>query len=88
MPDYPMTYSDKHGAFFGRTDDHGNVAVLHVDDGSAATRLDASVYPVTYREDDNGSVIVGSSELSARYEHAAGIVLTLADAQTLGIAIE
>lgn len=63
------------GTFFGRLDDNGNVVVLHVEDGAAATRLDASVYPV-------------NSDLSARYEHAAGIVLTRADALRIGIKIE
>ena len=70
-----MAYSDKYGSFFGRVTPQGNVAVLHVDDGSAATRLDASVYPV-------------NSELSARYEHAAGITLTTADAAALGLEVE
>jgi hypothetical protein len=69
-----MAYSDKHGEFFGRKAD-GGVAVLHIADGEAATRLDASVYPV-------------GSELSARYEHPEGIVLSEADAATLGIEIE
>lgn len=69
------TYSDKHGEFFGRINEDGNVDVLHVEDGSAATRLDASVYPV-------------GSDVSARYEHPAGIVLTRDDATKLGIEIE
>ena len=68
------TYSDKHGDFFGRINQDGNVDVLHID-GAAATRLDASVYPV-------------GSDVSARYEHPAGIVLTRADADKLGIEIE
>lgn len=70
-----MTYTDKYGEFFGRLDEHGNVVVLHVAEGEAATRLDTSVYPV-------------GSELSARYEHPAGIVLSRADADRLGIEIE
>lgn len=69
------TYTDQHGEFFGRINEDGNVDVLHVEDGSAATRLDASVYPV-------------GSDVSARYEHPAGIVLTRADANRLGIEIE
>lgn len=70
-----MTYSDQHGEFFGRINDAGNVDVLHVEDGAAATRLDAGVYPV-------------GSDVSARYEHPAGIVLSRADADKLGIEIE
>ena len=69
-----MAYTDQHGEFFGRTNENGNVDVLHAD-GSAATRLDASVYPV-------------GSDVSARYEHPAGIVLTRADADRLGLEIE
>ena len=70
-----MTYSDKYGTFFGRVNSDGDVDVLHVSDGYAARRLDASVYPV-------------GSELSDRYEHADGITLSIADAKKLGIEIE
>lgn len=69
-----MVYSDKHGTFFGRLTEEGTVAVLHVD-GDAATRLDASVYPV-------------GSNVSARHEHPQGIVLTADDAAMLGLEIE
>ncbi len=70
-----MSYSDQYGKFFGRLDGRGNVAVLHVEDGAAATRLDAAVYPI-------------GSQLSARYEHPEGIVLSRADAKSLGLEIE
>lgn len=70
-----MNYSDKYGTFFGRVDIDGYVVVLHAEDGEVATRLDANVYPV-------------ESEFSARYEHAAGIRLTVADTEKLGIKIE
>lgn len=70
-----MAYSDKYGEFFGELNEDGNVRVMHVEDGASATRLDASVYPV-------------GSDLSARYEHPAGIVITRADAERLGIEIE
>jgi hypothetical protein len=70
-----MTYRDKHGEFFGRLNESGNVNVLHVEDGYPATRLDAGVYPV-------------GSRLSARYEHAAGVVLTWSDSVKLGIDIK
>lgn len=83
-----MAYSDKYGEFFGRHDEHGNIAILHVSDGAAATRLDASVYPVLYRQDDDGNTVEHSSELSARYEHAQGIALAEDDANRLGIEIE
>ena len=68
-------YADKYGSFFGRYDDDGNVIVLHIKDGTEATELDASVYPV-------------GSELSARYEHPEGITLRPHDAEKLGIEIE
>jgi hypothetical protein len=71
-----MTYSDKHGEFFGRkADGSGFVMVLHVEDGAPATRLDANVYPV-------------GSELSARHEHPEGILLHAHDAAALGLDIE
>lgn len=70
-----MTYSDKHGTFFGRLDSSGNVVVLHVEDGAAATRLDAPVYPL-------------GSALSARYEHAEGLILKRVDAENIGLEIE
>lgn len=60
--------------FFGRINDTGTVDVFHVD-GSAATRLDASVYPV-------------GSTFSARYEHPGGITLRAADAQRIGLSVE
>lgn len=69
-----MAYSDKRGEFFGRFNEDGNVVVLHLT-GEAATRLDASVYPV-------------GSELSTRHEHAEGIVLTPEDAAKIGLEVE
>jgi hypothetical protein len=68
-------YSDKHGEFFGRINELGNVDVLHVEDGAVATRIDANVYPV-------------GSTVSARYEHPTGIVLSRFDAAALGIMID
>jgi hypothetical protein len=69
-----MSYKDKFGSFFGRVNDDGNVIVFH-DSGETATQLDADAWPV-------------GSHLSARYEHATGIVLTRADADRLNIAVE
>jgi len=71
-----MTYSDKHGEFFGRIDENGNVAVFH-ESGEAATRMDCSLYAV----DSDGSS-------SVRYEHPDGIVITRADAEKIGLEIE
>ena len=59
---------------FGRINENGNVTVFEAD-GSTATRIDANVYPV-------------GSNLSARYEHADGIELTVADAEKIGLMIE
>ena len=59
---------------FYRINSDGNAVILN-DDGTAATRIDANVYPV-------GSV------LSSCHEHAEGIVLTVADAQKIGIEAE
>jgi len=87
-----MTYSDKYGQFYGRLDERGNVTVLHVLDGSPATRLNASVYPILYIEgyDETGESLVQerSSSFSARYEFANGITLSRADADMLGIEVE
>ncbi len=71
-----MAYSDKHGEFFGRTNESGDVAVFHVS-GEAATRMDCSLYTV----DSDGSK-------SVRYEHPEGIVITSADAKKIGLEIE
>lgn len=59
---------------FGRTNENGDVVVFD-ENGEACTRLDANVYPV-------------GSQLSARYEHAEGIVISAADAAKIGIKIE
>ena len=59
---------------FYRTDTDGNAVILN-DNGTAVTRIDADVYPV-------------GSDLSARYGHPEGIVLTVADAQKIGIEAE
>lgn len=60
---------------FGRTNENGDVVVLDAATGEAVTRIDANVYPI-------------GSSMSARYEHAAGIVLTPADAAAIGLEIE
>ena len=60
---------------FGRIDKNGNVAVLWKEDGEPVTRMDANVYPV-------------DSDLSVRYEHPEGIVLSVEDAEKIGIDIE
>jgi len=60
---------------FGRIREDGDIDVLHYESGEAVTRIDASVYPV-------------GSDLSARWEHAAGIVLTREDAEKIGLYLE
>jgi hypothetical protein len=62
------------GKMFYRINDDGNAIILH-ESGEMVTRIDANVYPV-------------GSDLSARYEHPEGIVLTIADAEKLGIEVE
>ena len=56
---------------FYRINEDGNAQIFR-EDGRVATRIDASVYPV-------------GSEVSTRYEHPQGIVLTVADAESLRI---
>lgn len=60
---------------FGRRVDAYTVAVLYAADGSAVTRIDASVWPV-------------GSPWSARHEHASGILLYNDDAALIGLEIE
>lgn len=60
---------------FGRLNADGNVDVLYVETGESVTRLEISVYPV-------------GSPLSARYDHAEGLTLTVADAERIGLEIE
>lgn len=56
---------------FYRENDNGD-AVIFNSDGSVATKIDANVYPI-------------GSNLSARYEHASGIILAVSDAEEIGI---
>lgn len=59
---------------FYRVNENGDAVVFH-DSGEVATKIDASVYPI-------------GSDLSARYEHPSGIVLSVADAEKIGIKAE
>lgn len=72
-----MAYTDQYGEFFGRTNENGDVVVLHVEDGAAATRMDCSLYTV----DSGGSK-------SVCYEHPEGLVISRADAEKIGLEIE
>lgn len=65
-----MSKSNIAGMFY-RINDDGDAVVLHTD-GTAVTRIDASVYPV-------------NSKVSARHEHLGGIVLSMGDVEALGI---
>lgn len=60
---------------FYRVNENGDAVVLNCEDGSAVTKIDADVYPV-------------GSAFSTRYEHAEGIVLTVSDAESIGIQAE
>ena len=57
---------------FYRKNNEGHAVILYSSDGAPVTRIDANVYPV-------------GSDLSACYEHPAGIVLTVSDAEKIGI---
>ncbi len=70
-----MPYRDETDEIFGRLNDDGNVMLMHVEDGSDVCQLNENVYPV-------------GSELSARHNHAEGIVLAPGDTEKLGIEIE
>jgi hypothetical protein len=67
-------------SLFGRINADGNVDVLDRESGEAVTRLlnvpgSAGIYPV-------------GRDMSALYEHPAGIVLTRDDAEKIGLQIE
>jgi hypothetical protein len=69
-----MAQALKFSDTFGRVRTDGNINILYAAEGDVVTSMDANVYPV-------GSV------LSTRYERPEGIVLTRADAESLGIQI-
>ena len=61
---------------FGRVNNRGHISLHYASDGGAVTRLDVvGIYPV-------------GSNFGCRYEHPEGIVLTVEDAEKLGIEIE
>ena len=64
---------------FGRIGQAGNVALVYGIDAHPVTRLPETITPTVWP--------VGS-DLSAYYEHAAGIVLTAEDASRIGVEIE
>ena len=70
-------YTDKfneHGVY-GQLDENNNVTCLCASEGVPVTKLDANIYPV-------------NSNLSAKYEHAQGITITIDNGNKIGIAIE
>ena len=61
---------------FGRINSDGNVDVLYAEDGERVTRLEGlNIYPV-------------GSDVSGDYEHPQGIIITLSDANKIGLEIE
>lgn len=60
---------------FARKTDDGNYLIAYVADGAPVTKLDINIYPV-------------ESNMSAKYEHPEGIILTEEDVKKLGIIIE
>lgn len=61
---------------FGRINSDGNVDVLYAEDGEQVTRLEGlNIYPV-------------GSDVSGDYEHPQGIIITLSDANKIGLEIE
>ncbi|WP_158784178.1 hypothetical protein [Pantoea sp. BAV 3049] len=60
---------------FGRINNSGTVDILFIDDGERVNQLNSDVYPV-------------GECLNARNYHSRGVVLSLGDAQKLGIIIE
>jgi len=70
-----MTIETNTSEMFYRVNDAGNAVILHAEGGHVITKIDASVYPI-------------GSDVSARYEHPAGIVLSISDAESIGIVAE
>ncbi len=65
-------------SIFGRINSDGNIDVLYAESGESVTYFDesiATVYPV-------------GSDLSAMWEHPAGIVLSKEDAAKISLSIE
>lgn len=60
--------------YFYRLNENGNAVVFN-EDGEQATTIDSNVYPV-------------GSSVSARYDHPNGIILTVEDAENVGILAE
>ena len=60
---------------FGRINVEGNVVILYTESGEADTQLDSGFHPV-------------GSQVSTRYEHPAGIILSRFDADTAEISLE
>lgn len=65
----------KHIRIFGRINAKGDVSLHHNCDGESVTRIDDHVYPV-------------GSDLSAMHQHPEGIVLSMEDADEIGIRFE
>ena len=68
-------YSDENGKIYGIENEDKHIVLLYVEDGEEVTRLDENVYTV-------------GSNVSAKYEHPAGIIIRREDAESLGIEIE
>jgi|ETNmetMinimDraft_16_1059900.scaffolds.fasta_scaffold435456_1 hypothetical protein len=61
---------------FGRQDSQGNIGLFFIESGEHVTRLDSDgIYPV-------------DADVSTKYEHPGGIIITVGDASRLGIEIE
>ena len=61
---------------FGQLDSQGNVGLFFIESGEHVTRLDSDgIYPV-------------DADVSTKYEHPEGIVITVDDANRLGIEVE
>ncbi len=67
-------YRDDLGWIFANRVKFGQYAILYSENGAPVTRLDEDVHPI-------------DSEFGARYEHPAGILLSRADVDKVGIPI-
>lgn len=63
---------------FARIDENNNAALFHIEDGEVVTKFEQDM-PVVWPID---------SSVSAYSEHPEGIVISIADAESLGIEFE
>jgi len=81
---------------FGRQDSQGNVGLFFIESGEHVTRLDSEGQICYFIGKTKGDKFVPplygvypvNADVSTKYEHPEGIVITVDDANRLGIEVE